>query len=94
MRKQVLSLWFLLGCDLFSLPLRYSKGETEKLKIYQSLHGNDWKKIGEMVSRSSLSVALKFSQISGRKSWSLVPTPVNNPAQNDPGPGHHCPPVC
>lgn len=47
--------------------LRYSTGDTEKLKRYQSLHGNNWKKIGEMVSRSSLSVALKFSQISSRK---------------------------
>lgn len=39
----------------------------EKLKAYHSLHGNDWKKIGAMVARSNLSVALKFSQISSRK---------------------------
>ena len=83
----------MLSCDLFSLPLRYSKGDTEKLKIYQSLHGNDWKKIGEMVSRSSLSVALKFSQISSRKSWSLEPTWVNELAHSSPGPRHHYRPV-
>lgn len=62
---------------MFSLSLRYSKGDTEKLKIYHALHGNDWKKIGEMVARSSLSVALKFSQISSGKSRSLVPTRVS-----------------
>jgi hypothetical protein len=39
----------------------------QKLKAYHSLHGNDWKKIGAMVARSSLSVALKFSQIGSRK---------------------------
>ncbi|EPY83348.1 hypothetical protein CB1_000576095 [Camelus ferus] len=52
--------------DVNNYKGRYSKGDTEKVKIYQSLHGNDWKKIGEMVSRSSLSVALKFSQISSQ----------------------------
>lgn len=52
--------------DVNNYKGRYSTGDTEKLKRYQSLHGNNWKKIGEMVSRSSLSVALKFSQISSR----------------------------
>ncbi|ELV12673.1 Transcription termination factor 1 [Tupaia chinensis] len=53
--------------DVNNYKGRYSKGDTEKLKTYHSLHGNDWKKIGEMVARSSLSVALKFSQISTQK---------------------------
>ncbi|XP_024618358.1 transcription termination factor 1 isoform X2 [Neophocaena asiaeorientalis asiaeorientalis] len=63
--------------DVNNYKGRYSKGDTEKLKIYQSLHGNDWKKIGEMVSRSSLSVALKFSQISSQRNhgaWSKTET--------------------
>uniref|UniRef100_A0A4W2DZ93 Transcription termination factor 1 n=1 Tax=Bos indicus x Bos taurus TaxID=30522 RepID=A0A4W2DZ93_BOBOX len=63
--------------DVNNYKGRYSKGDTEKLKIYQSLHGNDWKKIGEMVSRSSLSVALKFSQINGQinhGAWSKTET--------------------
>lgn len=63
---------------MFPLSLRYSKGDTEKLKIYHSLHGNDWKKIGEMVARSSLSVALKFSQISSGKLGSLEPPWVSS----------------
>uniref|UniRef100_A0A8C9A1Y5 Myb-like domain-containing protein n=1 Tax=Prolemur simus TaxID=1328070 RepID=A0A8C9A1Y5_PROSS len=49
--------------DVNNYKGRYSEEDTEKLKRYHSLHGNDWKKIGEMVARSSLSVALKFSQI-------------------------------
>ncbi|XP_072816453.1 transcription termination factor 1 isoform X2 [Vicugna pacos] len=63
--------------DVNNYKGRYSKGDTEKVKIYQSLHGNDWKKIGEMVSRSSLSVALKFSQISSQinhGAWSKTET--------------------
>ncbi|XP_059958055.1 transcription termination factor 1 isoform X2 [Mesoplodon densirostris] len=63
--------------DVNNYKGRYSKGDTEKLKIYHSLHGNDWKKIGEMVSRSSLSVALKFSQISSQRNhgaWSKTET--------------------
>lgn len=47
--------------------LRYNEEDTKKLKAYHSLHGNDWKKIGAMVARSSLSVALKYSQIGGSK---------------------------
>uniref|UniRef100_A0A8C9FG46 Transcription termination factor 1 n=1 Tax=Pavo cristatus TaxID=9049 RepID=A0A8C9FG46_PAVCR len=42
---------------------RYTKEEKEKLKKYQALHGNDWKKIAEMMSRSNLSVAMKYSEI-------------------------------
>uniref|UniRef100_A0A8B9EY52 Transcription termination factor 1 n=1 Tax=Anser cygnoides TaxID=8845 RepID=A0A8B9EY52_ANSCY len=42
---------------------RYTKEEKEKLKKYHALHGNDWKKISEMMSRSSLSVAMKYSEI-------------------------------
>ncbi|NXO72375.1 TTF1 factor, partial [Phainopepla nitens] len=42
---------------------RYTKEEKEKLKQYQALHGNDWKKISELMSRSNLSVAMKFSEI-------------------------------
>ncbi|XP_008561853.1 PREDICTED: transcription termination factor 1 isoform X1 [Galeopterus variegatus] len=63
--------------DVNNYKGRYSKGEAEKLKVYHSLHGNDWKKIGEMVARSNLSVALKFSQISSernRGAWSKTET--------------------
>ncbi|NXW46981.1 TTF1 factor, partial [Nyctiprogne leucopyga] len=42
---------------------RYTKEEKEKLKSYHALHGNDWKKISEMMSRSNLSVAMKYSEI-------------------------------
>ncbi|CAK7290108.1 transcription termination factor 1 [Vulpes vulpes] len=63
--------------DINNYKGRYSKGDMEKLKIYHSLHGNDWKKIGEMVARSSLSVALKFSQIGSPRNhgaWSKTET--------------------
>lgn len=63
--------------DVNNYKGRYSKGDTEKLKIYHSLHGNDWKKIGDLVARSSLSVALKFSQISSERNhgaWSKTET--------------------
>ncbi|XP_012599550.2 transcription termination factor 1 [Microcebus murinus] len=63
--------------DVYNYKGRYSKEDTEKLQRYHSLHGNDWKKIGEMVARSSLSVALKFSQISARRNrgaWSKEET--------------------
>ncbi|NXD61940.1 TTF1 factor, partial [Eolophus roseicapillus] len=42
---------------------RYTKEEKEKLKKYYALHGNDWKKISERMSRSNLSVAMKYSEI-------------------------------
>ncbi|NWI50172.1 TTF1 factor, partial [Calyptomena viridis] len=42
---------------------RYTKEEKEKLKKYHTMHGNDWKKISELMSRSNLSVAMKFSEI-------------------------------
>ncbi|XP_030902384.2 transcription termination factor 1 [Melopsittacus undulatus] len=42
---------------------RYTDEEKEKLKKYYALHGNDWKKISEMMSRSNLSVAMKYSEI-------------------------------
>ncbi|XP_059721504.1 transcription termination factor 1 isoform X1 [Haemorhous mexicanus] len=42
---------------------RYTTEEKEQLKKYQALHGNDWKKISELMSRSNLSVAMKFSEI-------------------------------
>ncbi|XP_051836177.1 transcription termination factor 1 [Antechinus flavipes] len=63
--------------DINNYKGRYSQKDTQKLKKYQSIHGNDWKKIGEMVSRSSLSVALKFSQISNKINhgpWSKAET--------------------
>uniref|UniRef100_A0A2K6L727 Transcription termination factor 1 n=1 Tax=Rhinopithecus bieti TaxID=61621 RepID=A0A2K6L727_RHIBE len=60
--------------DVNNYKGRYSEGDTEKLKMYHSLLGNDWKTIGEMVARSSLSVALKFSQISSRK-WQPPKSP-------------------
>ncbi|XP_039362953.1 transcription termination factor 1 isoform X1 [Mauremys reevesii] len=42
---------------------RYSEAEKEKLKKYHAIHGNNWKKISEMMSRSTHSVAMKYSQI-------------------------------
>ncbi|NXS51936.1 TTF1 factor, partial [Brachypteracias leptosomus] len=42
---------------------RYTNEEKEKLKKYHAMHGNDWKKISEMMSRSNLSVAMKYSEI-------------------------------
>ena len=79
---------------MVSRPLRYSRGDVEKLKVYQALHGNDWKKIGELVSRSSLSVALKFSQISSGKLPSPAPAAAAaESAHSSPGPRHHCTPV-
>ncbi|XP_041331054.1 transcription termination factor 1 [Pyrgilauda ruficollis] len=42
---------------------RYTTEEKEQLKKYHALHGNDWKKISELMSRSNLSVAMKFSEI-------------------------------
>ncbi|XP_058528829.1 transcription termination factor 1 [Ochotona princeps] len=63
--------------DVNNYKGRYSTADIEKLKRYQFLHGNNWKKIGELVSRSSLSVALKFSQISSRinhGAWSKTET--------------------
>jgi len=42
---------------------RYTEEEKEKLKKYHALHGNDWKKISEIMSRSNLSVAMKYSEI-------------------------------
>ncbi|NXL98489.1 TTF1 factor, partial [Tyrannus savana] len=42
---------------------RYTNEEKEQLKKYQAMHGNDWKKISELMSRSNLSVAMKFSEI-------------------------------
>ncbi|NXJ78020.1 TTF1 factor, partial [Trogon melanurus] len=42
---------------------RYTTEEKEKLKKYHAMHGNDWKKISEMMSRSNLSVAMKYSEI-------------------------------
>uniref|UniRef100_A0A8D0HFA0 Transcription termination factor 1 n=1 Tax=Sphenodon punctatus TaxID=8508 RepID=A0A8D0HFA0_SPHPU len=42
---------------------RYSEEEKTKLKKYHAMYGNNWKKISEMMSRSNLSVALKYSQM-------------------------------
>uniref|UniRef100_A0A2K5NXL5 Transcription termination factor 1 n=1 Tax=Cercocebus atys TaxID=9531 RepID=A0A2K5NXL5_CERAT len=67
--------------DVNNYKGRYSEGDTEKLKMYHSLLGNDWKTIGEMVARSSLSVALKFSQISSRKWQPPVPTSAQKSPQ-------------
>lgn len=43
--------------------IRYTKEEKERLKRYHAVHGNDWKKIAEKMSRSNLSVAMKYSEI-------------------------------
>ncbi|XP_006894501.1 PREDICTED: transcription termination factor 1 [Elephantulus edwardii] len=56
---------------------RYSEEDAEKVKLYHSVHGNDWKTIGALVARSGLSVALKYSQISNkvnRGTWSKAET--------------------
>lgn len=59
---------FEFACEAASIPsIRYTKEEKEKLKRYHALHGNDWKKIAEMMSRSNLSVAMKYSEIKSRK---------------------------
>ncbi|KAL8174521.1 UNVERIFIED_CONTAM: hypothetical protein K2H54_048024 [Gekko kuhli] len=42
---------------------RYSAKEKRKLLKYQAMYGNNWKKISELMSRTSHSVALKYSQI-------------------------------
>ncbi|NXG25221.1 TTF1 factor, partial [Grallaria varia] len=42
---------------------RYTEEEKEQLKKYHAMHGNNWKKISELMSRSNLSVAMKFSEI-------------------------------
>ncbi|KFO86188.1 Transcription termination factor 1, partial [Buceros rhinoceros silvestris] len=42
---------------------KYTNEEKEKLKKYHAMHGNDWKKISEMMARSNLSVAMKYSEI-------------------------------
>ncbi|XP_036185157.1 transcription termination factor 1 [Myotis myotis] len=63
--------------DVNNYKGRYSERDAEKLKMYHSLHGNDWRKIGGLVARSSLSVALKFSQISCERNhgaWSKTET--------------------
>nr|XP_042133144.1 transcription termination factor 1 [Peromyscus maniculatus bairdii] len=63
--------------DVNNYKGRYNEEDTKKLKAYHSLHGNDWKKIGAMVARSSLSVALKYSQIGGDRNhgaWSKTET--------------------
>lgn len=55
----------LIACTQFPpiLLFRYSSKEKKKLKIYQSMYGNNWKKISELMCRSTHSVALKYSQI-------------------------------
>ncbi|NXX41040.1 TTF1 factor, partial [Tricholaema leucomelas] len=42
---------------------KYSEEEKQKLLRYQATHGNDWKKISEMMARSNQSLARKYSQI-------------------------------
>lgn len=56
--------WFEFTAEAVPISsTRYTKEEKEKLKKYQALHGNDWMKISELMSRSNLSVAMKFSEI-------------------------------
>ncbi|XP_015263020.1 PREDICTED: transcription termination factor 1 [Gekko japonicus] len=45
---------------------RYSDQEKRKLLEYQAIYGNNWKKISELMSRTSHSVALKYSQIKSK----------------------------
>ncbi|XP_044295976.1 transcription termination factor 1 [Varanus komodoensis] len=42
---------------------KYTEEEKKKLKAYQAIHGNNWKKISQLMTRSSHSVAWKFSLI-------------------------------
>ncbi|NXP82363.1 TTF1 factor, partial [Ramphastos sulfuratus] len=42
---------------------KYSDEEKEKLLRYQARHGNDWKKISGMMSRTNQSLARKYSEI-------------------------------
>lgn len=56
--------WFEFSAEAVPISsTRYTAEEKEKLKKYQALHGNDWKKISELMSRSNISVAMKFSEI-------------------------------
>ncbi|XP_042308923.1 transcription termination factor 1-like isoform X3 [Sceloporus undulatus] len=45
---------------------KYSKKETENLKKYQSLHGNEWKKMSELMNRSSHSLHLKYDEMKSK----------------------------
>ncbi|XP_013926358.1 PREDICTED: transcription termination factor 1, partial [Thamnophis sirtalis] len=40
---------------------RYTKKEEKKLFKYHAMYGNNWKKISELMNRSSHSIALKYS---------------------------------
>uniref|UniRef100_A0A8C6YED2 Transcription termination factor 1 n=1 Tax=Naja naja TaxID=35670 RepID=A0A8C6YED2_NAJNA len=42
---------------------RYTKKEERKLFKYHAMYGNRWKKISELMNRSSHSIALKYSQM-------------------------------
>ncbi|XP_074916690.1 transcription termination factor 1 isoform X2 [Chelonoidis abingdonii] len=57
---------------------RYSEDEKEKLKKYHAIHGNNWKKISEMMSRSTHSVAMKYSQIKSHQFSSFVKVILNS----------------
>ncbi|NXX19586.1 TTF1 factor, partial [Podargus strigoides] len=48
---------------------RYTDEEKQKLKKYHALHGNDWQKISEIMSRSNLSVARKYSEIKSASNY-------------------------
>ncbi|XP_061208716.1 transcription termination factor 1 [Neopsephotus bourkii] len=48
---------------------RYTNEEKEKLKQCYALHGNDWRKISEMMCRSNLSVAMKYSEIKSHANY-------------------------
>jgi len=58
---------FEFACETVPISsIRYTKEEKERLKRYHAVHGNDWKKIAEKMSRSNLSVAMKYSEIKSR----------------------------
>ncbi|XP_070614282.1 transcription termination factor 1 [Erythrolamprus reginae] len=42
---------------------RYTKKELKKLFKYHAMYGNNWKKISELMNRSSHSIALKYAQL-------------------------------
>ncbi|XP_070812698.1 transcription termination factor 1, partial [Pituophis catenifer annectens] len=42
---------------------RYTKKEEKKLFKYHAMYGNKWKKISELMNRSSHSIALKYAQM-------------------------------
>ncbi|XP_029469548.1 transcription termination factor 1 isoform X2 [Rhinatrema bivittatum] len=63
--------------NIYNYKGRYTKEEERTLKEHQATRGNNWKMIGELMLRSSHSIALKYSQMknaSNRGPWSKEET--------------------